>query len=372
MDGQIQTAPREYALSGEESKRIRILKIWFTVMVVFIHSYTENVNFAGGTVALQTPVWLEWMKYILSQVVARCAVPGFFFLSAVLLYRRPFTWAGNLRKKARTLLVPYMLINTLWIGLYFTAQHIGPLSGYFAQPGHVVADWTPLDWVKAYVGVNRLGPVSNDPLVYPLWFMRDLMVLNVLAVFIRWLIDRLPRLIFLGLAAMRILDIATHIPVLRTDALVFFCLGYYFVKYDLHFRDVDRLDPVLLAGFYGISVVLVCLAGDGPARQAAGTANILLGFAFFLRSTTKITSQKWRKRLLPLAGYAMPVYLFHEMNLTILKKLMIRLLPTNVAFQTIEYFGIPAVIIALCIAGSWLLKKCVPRLYGVLTGGRTM
>lgn len=365
MNGTVVPA-REYSISQDESERLRIIKIWFSIMVVFIHSYAETVDFAEGRLALNVLVWLDWLKYVLSQVIARCAVPGFFFMSAVFLYRRDFTWAGNLRKKVRTLLVPYLLINTAWIAIIFIVQHIGALSRFFSNPDNFVTNWTAIDWLDAY-GITR-----SDAFVYPLWFIRDLLVLNVLAVLIKRLIDRFPRLVLLALTAMMLFGVETHIPVLGRDSIVFFSLGYYFIKYDFHASDVDKLDPVLLAGLYGIAVALDCTLRDMPQQCIVRPFSIVLGVAFFMRFATKVNDPGWKKKLLALSGYALPVYLFHELNLGLMRLMMMRFLPATAFFQAVEYFVVPSVIIALCVAGSWLLKKWMPRLYAVLTGGRTM
>lgn len=363
---------QEYRIGQDESARMRILKIWFTVMVVFIHSYTEEVNFTEGTLVLDVPVWLDWLKYLLSQVVARCAVPGFFLLSGLLLFRKDLSWSGNLRKKVRTLLVPYLLINTVWIVIYFIAQHIPAFSSFFSRPENFIAHWPPVRWANAYIGFLSGENSGHYPFVYPLWFMRDLMVLNVLAPVLKKLIDLFPRLVLLALVAALAFNADIHIPILGRDSLVFFSLGYYLVKYSVHLTDADRYDPVLLAGFYGISLILDCVLRDSPCQYLARTLSVCLGIVFFFRFTTMPKSPAWKNRLLALAGYALPVYLLHEMCLSILKKLLIRLLPTSVFFQVLEYFGIPAVIICLCIAGSWLLRRFTPRLYAVLTGGRTL
>lgn len=372
MNGQIQTVPKEYVISEEESERMRILKIWFTVMVVFIHSYAEEVQFTEGTLVLDVPVWLVRIKYLLSQVIARCAVPGFFLLSGILLYRRGFTWAGNLRKKGRTLLVPYLLINTAWIVIFLIAQHISAFRVFFSRADNIVADWSPVGWANAYIGFSTDVNGGHYPFVYPLWFIRDLMVLNVLAPLLKTFIDRFPRLVLLAMVTAMVFDANIHIPVLRRDSLVFFSLGYYMVKYNVHMTDTDRLDPALLTGAYGISVALDCVMLDSPWQHLARMFSILLGIAFFFRFTTAVKNPAWKNRLLALAGYTLPVYLLHEMNLSVLKKLLRRLLPMNVFFQVLEYFGIPAVIICLCIAGSWMLRRFTPRLYALLTGGRTL
>lgn len=111
----------KYILSGEDSTRINILKVWLTILVVFIHSYSEEIYMVGGNIVLEIPAWLDWFKYIISVVVARCAVPAFFFISAILLYKRDFVWKDNIKKKLKTLVVPYMLLNTFWILFYCSA-----------------------------------------------------------------------------------------------------------------------------------------------------------------------------------------------------------------------------------------------------------
>lgn len=88
-------------------------------MVLFIHSYTKTVSMNSGTIVLQVPGWLNTLKYVISESISKCAVPGFFVISAVLLYRKEFSWWENLKKKLRTLMIPYLIMNTFWVVFYF-------------------------------------------------------------------------------------------------------------------------------------------------------------------------------------------------------------------------------------------------------------
>ena len=189
MEGKIMTPAREYRVSKDESERIRILKMWFAIMVVMIHAiFLEGIYLEGGTMAEDLPIWLARTQYFIAEVVSTCAVPGFFFLSAMFLYRKEFTWAGNMRKKVRSLVVPYFLVTTAWIAVYYIGQHVGALRMYFGNPENNVSGWGLWEWINAYLGINRLdrlGQGFNKPLVGPLWFIRDLFVLNALAVLIK-------------------------------------------------------------------------------------------------------------------------------------------------------------------------------------------
>jgi surface polysaccharide O-acyltransferase-like enzyme len=80
-----------YYLTADFSRRVSICKVWFTIMVLFIHSYTKTVFMNSGNVVLQVPRWLGLVKYVISENISRCAVPGFFVIAAVLLYRKEFS-----------------------------------------------------------------------------------------------------------------------------------------------------------------------------------------------------------------------------------------------------------------------------------------
>ena len=96
----------DYQISKEESDRIQFLRLIFSVMVVFIHSYTEKVNFAGVVMEVQESAGMEWFKFTVSNILSRCAVPGFFLISAVLLYKKDFSWKKNIKRKIQSLFVP--------------------------------------------------------------------------------------------------------------------------------------------------------------------------------------------------------------------------------------------------------------------------
>ena len=109
-------------------------------MVVYIHSKGTEFHFAGKDVALDVPAWLETFKYLVSSAISSCAVPGFFFMAAIFLYRKPFSWKDNIQKKIHTLVIPYVILNTFWIAFYFCTQHISFLSVFFSKPENIVSN----------------------------------------------------------------------------------------------------------------------------------------------------------------------------------------------------------------------------------------
>lgn len=353
-------------MSIEESERIQILKIWFTIMVIFIHSYSQEAHFTGGNIVLHIPLWLDWIKYLISQVISSCAVPGYFFISAVLLYKKDFTWAENIKKKLKTLLIPYLIFNTAWIFIYFVAQHIQIFNPYFIQEKNIISNWGIIQYANAY-----LGCVDGHVWLYPLWFIRDLIVLNLLAVVIKKLIDKFPKIIFILLAIMIVLNVQTHLFFLNQQALVFFCLGYYFVKYSIKFNDSEKIKAPYIIITYIAAILLNCLTRDTALSYLPHFVTIVVGLIFFYRFTTKIAAEKLHTVLMYIAKYSFSIYLFHEMNLSILKKLLIKFFPQNTLWTTILYFGIPITIFCLCLLLSAILDKYFHKAYLILVGGRS-
>ena len=359
-----------YQIDAEESERISILKFWLCVLVVFIHSNIGGeIRFADGTLVWQCPAWLDWCNFIVNVIIASCAVPWFFLLSGILLYRKPFRWSDNMRKKVRTLLVPYLIINTFWLAFYYTAQHIPGLSVYFGNAGHIVADYTFVDFLDAYLGFKFISFKFN-PFVGPLWFVRDLLVLNLLSKGIKKMIDRFPKAVFVVLITILFLEpwLKPYIGTQEITALVYFSLGYYCVKYQFHLKKLDDINPVIMFLIYIAAGSLACCLRDTAALSLCQIPTALIGGGLLYTYATRLHYTK--RTILYLSQYSMAIYLFHPNNILILQKLSARLLPAGTFTQVISYFAIPLIIIACCVVFSALLKKYTPKLYGIITGGR--
>lgn len=349
-------ANSSYPISREMSQRIDIWKVLLTVMVVFIHAYSDTFHFSSGSVALEVPQWLDTVKYTVSQCVCRCAVPGFFLISSVLLYRKPFRWWDNVRKKSRSLLIPYVLVNSFWILFYVVCQKIPALGVFFSSPDSIVANWDLWDWLHAY------GIKTASPLVYPFWFLKYLFVLNVCAPLIKKVVRTVPTLSFLSLLALWLLTPESYL----TQAVCFWGFGCFLVEKNIPLERVDRLHKGVLSAVY-----LLLVAADVYTRSSSiHNACILVGLVFWFACFAEVKNEKIRQLLLKLSAYSFPIYLFHELPLTMLKKICAKVLPLTPVFQLLTYVGIPLVILGCCLLLSILLERFLPGLYQILTGSR--
>ena len=229
-----------YPIDKRESNRITFLRAVCVVLVVYLHQYAGDLGevsyAAAGT--LPDSAALRGFQYMISREVTFVAVPLFFLLSSVLLYAKEFTWKSNMKKKAKTLVLPYLIWITLYIFIYWLGQTLPVTKGFFANANRQVADMGAADFIGAYTGVG--GPLF----VNAMWFLRDLILLNLLAPVIRKLVDRFPAVYFILLVILWCTGEVPGILILNRQSIVFFSLGCYAVKYNIRMKHIDRLISV--------------------------------------------------------------------------------------------------------------------------------
>lgn len=354
-----------YSLTPLDSSSVNILKFLFIIGVVFVHSVAGEVNYVGGTLSFEMPTWLDLTEYIVQKVISGSAVPAYFAISALLLYRKPFTLKDNMKKKFRSLIIPYILLNTFWVAFYYAAQQIEALSIYFVQPDNLISNWKWYNFFDAYIGF-----IKGYPMLYPLWFMRDLIVLNLLAKVIKTIIDKIPVIYGVTITLALMIGLDTRIFCLPISSLFFFSAGYYIVKYDLHFDDLKRLRFTIVGVIYTLGIIADCMTRESIFHNAIHNLVIVMGIIFFAKITTMLKEGRTKKGLLYLSEYAIAVYLFHEFSLTIYTKLVARLLPSTAKFQMLQFFGNVFIITTCCIIFGIMLRKFIPKIYKLITGNR--
>lgn len=348
-----------YQITDNESRRINILKVWFSIIVVFIHSFSEGIRLGTGVVEYETSYWFEILKYTVSLCISRCAVPGFFMISAILLYRNSFSWGENIKKKIKTLLVPYMLINSVWIIIYFAGQHISKLSIYFLDENNIIADWGLADWLRAY------GLLGGYPITYPLWFIRDLFILNIFAVVYKKIVEKMKWMSLLFIVLIWLFTKASW-----TQAVCFWGLGCFVVCNNIRLNVLDKIRKEILYIIYFSAIVGDILTRSYKVNLPIHNICIIIGIIFWFVCLTDFKTDRWNKILLFISSYSFSIYLFHELSLSLLQKICARLLPTSATAQLLEYLLIPIFIITGVLIFSLALKRVCPRLYGVITGNR--
>lgn len=332
-------------------------------MVIFIHARGNNMIFAP-VVAMDFSDVVTAIKCVMSQAVARCAVPAFFIMSAILLYRKQFSWLENVKKKAKTLLAPYFLINTIWIIFFIICGEFSLFDSFKFTDHYNYSDWHINDVLNAYCFNN----FEDMPIAYPLWFLRNLFVLNVLAIIIKQVIDRFPVIMFLVLLGLWLLP-PVFLGFYMKQSICFWCFGYYIVRYNVSLDYFDNKKLMLLC-LYPAVIYLEFMFSASAWYFFFHYAECMIGVAFWFSLATNISNARLKKILLYLASFNICVYFFHEPAVSIIREFIIRMFPQTAFVQVAEYVLLSFILAFIAIIIGVIIKKICPSGYSIITGNR--
>jgi hypothetical protein len=332
-------------------------------VIVFAHNYLTRIETDSANIPINIPEYVNIIRRLTGGIIAQSTIPFFIFISGFLLFLKEKDFNVVLRKKVRTILMPYLLWNAISVLFYFTVQSI--TDRFYQSPGVYVRGFSLLDWIDVFCG--RFTDRNPFPLLYPLWFLRDLFIVSVFFIPIKKCIDKFP---VSSLIAMLIPWLSgLHFFIVSYEILLFFSLGYYVVKYNFAIENIDRIRFRDLLPFYVITICLELFLEE--KLIIIHKVNVIIGCIVLLKlSYTFTTNRKMFERLAYLGSYSFFVYVSHEPLLGILKSTWVRVLPVNGFYMLIQYFSVVIIDVSIVLILGILLKKFLPKVYNVLTGSR--
>ena len=159
--------------------------------------------------------------------------------------------------------------------------------------------------------------MEGMPLNVPFWFLRDLFILNLFFRVIKKVIDIFPAGSFIMFFILWIGNI--NIYIVSPAALFFFALGYYIIKYNINYKNLDNIRIYDISIMYGITIIMrLFLTNKIPV---IGSINILVGILFLIKcSNYFIINEKKYRVLLELEKQQFFVYAAHGVFLAVLVK----------------------------------------------------
>ncbi len=376
------------------SETISLLRFPLTVFVVFIHYNIGVRGFSlhGVTYGLDAPEWFRWVTALFSDVLPRTAVPLFYIISGYLFFRGGSfdtdVYRRKLRTRASTLLVPYLLWNV--IAVLVLLSHRLPFLSYVFPSAHLMeVQLTPLrlflTFFDNYWNKGILVTPENDGMVSelpypadgPLWYVRDLMVMVLLAPVIWWSVRRAGRWLVVVLGAVWYLR-PLLFPMwgegwgtMLLDAAFFFSWGAYYGIRGLNpLNEIRKLWPVVL--IYLPLAIADALTKGWEYNIFIHKAGILLGIVAIFYIATRLVECGKFGAMASLAGSSFLVFALHTLVIDDIGKVLFTALnlPINMGTLLLLYFIVPSFTILFCLGMYLILKRIAPSLCNLLTGGR--
>ena len=345
-----------------QSQVIDWLRFPMAVAVVVLHHGTRLIQEATGP--------QKALCILFQEGICRLAVPCFFFISSYLFFSKLQqwdwgVWKSKIQRRAKTLLLPYILWNLIaflayWVYSAIHGDAFG-LQQFYTQNGGIRMFW-------ATNGGLPLG-VHATPIDGPLWFIRDLILFTLFTPlifkYLQW-----ARAYGLLVVVLFFLLVPGYIP----EGFVFYLTGAWL---QLKHKNVVELVWQQRKLFYIIALAL--LAGmyfvfdNEYWRRFLKVFFLFVGIgASFCGTAALILQGKFQVRPF-LTRSSFFLFATHEILILhdIAQPLVDSILPSSGWFwPCVEFFLVPALATGICLGLLWLMEHLIPRTTGLLTGNR--
>ena len=323
------------------SETVDLLKVLLTIGIVFLHA--SLIEQSGQNAAYDV------FQHGIDLLGGLC-VPLFFALSGYLYFRnvpeKPdfrFFWKKT-RNRFSSLLLPYLIANAFAFLCYWAAWHFAPgmMAGYFGD------SWR-----------NPLFVFWTGPVNLSLWFIRDLFIAILLAP-LYWLLIRFTRC--WGVLALAAVWLLRGTPVWCN---FYFILGAW--------AAIDKVDvagccrrtlPVWLLLY--LACFIAAMHKDGFTKLS-----VLTGMPLCIGAAERLVGKLPRKIPRTWQAWCFFIYLYHYIPILTLKKVLPPLLGPGGFWGLLGTYLLTALLTLGLLSGAYLgMRRLIPRMTGILTGGR--
>lgn len=362
------------------SQSLDLLRFPLAVVVVFIHVWTPNTYGPEGSICLSS-----FLNGLIEGLIRGQSVPIYFFISGYVFFLNVDmtrqTYIRKLRNRSKSLLIPYIIWNSVAIAKTFIFM-LPCLAFLFRNPltladAHLSIKSLAYNYWDASRGLFSDTPATGDifPEDYPLWFLRDLMIVVLFTPVIHFAIKkaRIYAIIMLGAAWLScFFSPYGHHSQLLT-AFFFFSWGAY--------MSISEKDMLAIFGkmFKASTISYLCLAAAyAIAYVYCQKATILLkmfnqcaGLIFAYNLSAWLLRKKICKVNKFLSSASFFVYITHALIAAQIYRIFCIMLPhsfsdTYLVFIT-EMFTLAATV-CLLLAVFYLMRRFTPRLLKVVAG----
>ena len=358
------------------SQKLRFWSLVAMVLLVYVHAYNLHPRYLQPWTPVDEPLRADtWLQYFLANGLLRFRIPILFAISGYLFahFDTGTPHRQRLKRRVRTLLVPYLLWSALGLGGTWALEQF-PYTRQLVLAAELSVFGPENPLVSGYSAGELLLRWLLLPVPIQLWFLRSLLMYNLAY---PWLLKALARgpAVYFGVAGLLwVLDISLP-PLFEGTGLLFFGLGVWLRKREFEVLRPPRWGrPGVLAALW-----LLLLAGKTwlafhlaqppflpmlllhKTAEALGVLVAWFGADALVRAAMRQTWFRW------LTGFSFMVYVVHVPLVNYATEAALQRWPGQ---HLAVYLLLPLAVIALAVLLGALLRRTVPGVYGLLTGGR--
>lgn len=327
---------------------IETIKAYAIIFVVFVH-IGGTIDYARSIGCYESAAFLDYFD-----VISRCGVPLFFSISAYLLFRKPFDEKKNIKKKIRTLVIPYFTWMAIWIFLFQIGWWL--VGSEFEN----VLAWDAKEWVVGIIGI----PFLETPFYPALWYVRDLFLLNIIAPAFSFAAKKLGAVkTFLVAILIWLIPLSEYF----CEAFAFFAIGMVVALFpEVKEKFIYIKSKKVFLGIFAVFVILETIFRQYIVMQKIEIALLCVLFL----NVFKLPQMKNNKIVQIISPNVFMILVLHHKIIAMFSIVARKILPANNSSMVLIYFLLPLLTITLCVVVSELLKRYNMKLYNFLTAGR--
>jgi fucose 4-O-acetylase-like acetyltransferase len=352
-------------------------------LLVFVHGYNLDIRYLQPWTTPGEPLtFTTFTQYFLANGIFRFRIPMLFIISGFLYAlhdNRPYKQRTT--KRLRTLLLPYLIWSAIGFGFTYLLE-LFPYTKAIVEISNIVRIDDQRALLHDYHWYEMLGRWIIIPVPYQLWFIRVLLIYNVAYPAIRWCINHtVGKWIFFGIASLMWLGTMGFV-FFEGEGLLFFSLGIWMQKTNF---DIDRpkrwLNPMFWSiVFIGLSALKSLLAFKGESMMGEAVFPVItlmhkvVVFSGLVTAWYGCNGQvNWcmnRKWFVWLSAFSFMIYVMHAPLVAYATDAVFAFVHQVPYYRMLTYVFLPLTIIGFTIIIGSLLRRFLPNVYGLLTGGR--
>jgi fucose 4-O-acetylase-like acetyltransferase len=361
------------------SYKFRFFTFVCIALLVYVHGYNLDKTYLAPYSSVDERLtFTTFFEYLFANGLLRFRIPMLFLISGYIyaMYdNRPYK--QRIKKRFVSLMIPYLIWSAFGLAVTFLLQQFPFTANIVAAAGiDQLGDnrpYTEIGW-KGILFRWLLTNVS-----YQLWFIFVLFFYNLIYPLIRWMILKLP---FIWFPVTFFLWVTIfNVGFAEGQGLFFFSLGVWLQKKNI---SLEKQPGWLSVGHAWIFFIGICMVKTFMAYElepnATATPVILLalyqlaipvGILAIWFSSDKVVewfmNQQWFHKA---SAFSFFIYGLHIPLLAYVMQMALMYLSMIPNYRLITYLIIPALMILFCISVGALVRKYMPKMYHVVTGGR--
>lgn len=352
---------------SRQSELIKTMRFPLIVLVLYQHSvryYTAPMRWS-----LDSANVYHFLTEMFSHFFCAIAVCWFFFFSGFLYFYHleegqfGKKWIlGKWNRRIHSIFLPYLVWNLFNVLMILLVTFVFNRVGITITSGQME-------------GVER-GPLFwfiTGPIDFPLWYLRDLIVMSIIAPIFYYPVKKYPWLTLAVLLVLYVFSFKIKFFLFPTFSL--FGMGAWMsIRKD---NLIDFCQKVKFPAAVMAFILLITATAMYAVDEYDRFFRLLFypfGMVTFLNICNKLYDHlRYRNLMLRLAEPVFFIYAAHEIYiLGWTKGLFLRVFGETLSAKWISYLFVPVVTLAICLALFYLIKRLMPKALSFACGWRTV